>query len=252
MSFPHTLTPPDLNAHETDTLEFKCTVENLEGTGKVDRFELAKDVAGLANAQGGTIIVGAYGGSTVKIYKPCDESTAKRVAREYEEAVRDRCRPSPQVSCGLVAHGEGSLVFVHVLPHPFPVAVQVRGDKTDGYGDPAWVFFSRVASQTQPFSPELLPMLTPDVRRIALLLRSIPQDGHVILSQQAVQGTSTATAGCRMVRVQEETNAFVLRWPTGGPNNLRSFPLDMVRTMYRRADEGAWCIDLGPYHHAGG
>ena len=59
-----------------------------------DRFEAAKDVAALANARGGTLLVGAAtDGELLKNYVPLSSEDADGVQRCYEEAVRDRCRP---------------------------------------------------------------------------------------------------------------------------------------------------------------
>jgi hypothetical protein len=250
MSFPLTRAVPPLDTHETDTLDFKEAVTE-DSKGTVDRFELAKDIAAMANGSGGTILVGACGGSLLTAYKPLTSEKATKLGREYEEAARDLCRPAPTAHVEPLPHGAGVLLAVHVLPHPFPVAVRCTGDgskKNWGWGGPAWVFFARVMSQTKEFSPEVLPMLTPDVRRHSIIIRSIPASETITLTLAVSGSRAGLIAKATVVSVDDETNAFVLTWKDGASVMTRSFPLDMVRTVYRGATSSAWYIDMLPYN----
>ena len=79
--------------------------------------------------------------------KPLDAETVSGVQRAFDEAVRDRCRPVPVFGFAHVPCGSGVVLAVNVYPYlgGQPVAVRVRGDEGDGYGDPAWTFPLRYA-----------------------------------------------------------------------------------------------------------
>jgi hypothetical protein len=135
------------------------------------------------------------------------------------------------------------------MPHPFPVAVRCKGDKEQGWGADAWVFFARVASQSVAFSPELLPMLTPEIRRIVLLLQTIPREPPVCLSRQtAALGSGSWDEPWAWAGVDETTNSFRLTRPKPPPPIDRTFPLDRIRAVYRGADDETWFVDMRPYH----
>lgn len=251
MTFPFSRRLPNVGADETDTLEFKCDVEPKKGSQSSDRFELAKDVSAFANAAGGTILVGACGKSTLQRYNPLERDHAARIAREFEEATRDRCAPPPSLTTEMLQHDGGVILAIHVSPFPVPVAVKVRGDKADGYGDPAWTFWRRVASQNVPFRPEELPMLmTPEIRRIALLLRAIGfNQAHV------VRRTSSETAATirydkgrsevlvsKVVEVDELRNT-VLFEKDDATSGRFTVPLDHVVTVFRNP-VGAWIVNV--------
>ena len=121
--------------------------------------------------------------------------------------------------------------------------MKIRGDKSDGYGADAWVFFSRVASQNKEFRPEVLPMLTPEIRRIAVLLRSIPQDGFINVTMRTVGGREDLLR-CKLTDVNEAQNSVALTFRnSGGAEIARTIPLDHVRTVFRRVD-GVWSADV--------
>ena len=137
MPFPFTHELPAVGSTESDSLDFKTEVKPVVGKVSADRFELAKDVAAFANAAGGTLLIGACGGSVLTAFKPIDEATAAWLAREYEEAVRDRCAPPVSIRVENIPSGDGVVVAVHVPPFPSPVAVCVAGSAADGFGGEA-------------------------------------------------------------------------------------------------------------------
>jgi hypothetical protein len=242
--FPFTHSLPPLGAHETDTLDFKAEVKPKAGQKCADRFELAKDVASFANAFGGTVLVGACGGSVLTAYKAIDTATATWLAREYEEAVRDRCAPPVTIRTESLACDTGVVLGIHVPPFPSPIAVRVHGDAGDGSGDDAWVFFSRLASQNKPFRPEMLPMLTPESRRTAILLQSIPANAVVhAVSRTKNEGGRVDMPNSTLLSVDEMANTVVLRMEKGAE---RRIPLDCIRTVFR-GDSGRWHLEIEHY-----
>ena len=176
---------PQLGERESPTLDFKCKLDRLDD-GKVDSFELAKDVAAMASVYGGTLLVGACEegrSGKLGVYKPLSAADATEAMDAYQLAARDRCRPVPLVSPVAIPLDQGSVVAINVMPVvEGPVAVRVRGDKSDGYGNDTYVFPVRVSTHAIMFTPEQLPMLmNPEVRRMAILLRSIPPSAKVRL-----------------------------------------------------------------------
>jgi hypothetical protein len=143
-----------------------------------DRFEIAKDVAALANAQGGTILIGAAGkGEYLQCHKPLSTDEASRSQRAYEEAVRDRCSPLPLFSVAGVPLDGGFVVAVNVWPFPGQlVGVEIKkGEAKCGKGgtqpEGLYYFPVRVGAHTVGLTPEQLAMfMDPKARRIALCL----------------------------------------------------------------------------------
>ena len=132
---------------------------------------MAKDVAAFANAQGGTILVGAVEDRERKHlarYNPLPEPLAAKIVHGYEQSVRDRCRPTPILEIKILSRDGGAVVAVNVWPFPGqPVGAR--------YEKEAFMFPLRSGAETVYLQPDQLPMLTlPTIRRVAILLDSIP------------------------------------------------------------------------------
>jgi predicted HTH transcriptional regulator len=101
---------PDPGTRESNSLDFK---KNYRKDGSFQHFEFGKDVAAMANAMGGTILVGAQeAASALKIYIPLSTEEADSTIRSIEEAVRDRCSPSPVVATTRIPYQTGHIVAV--------------------------------------------------------------------------------------------------------------------------------------------
>lgn len=235
---------PPIGAPETVSLEFKKSYASAR-TPSFDGFELGKDVAALANAMGGTILVGAQEvASALHMYLPRDDGETKRTIRAIEEATRDRCSPSPVVSMERIPYGSGYVIAVNVSPFPSQaVGVWVRGDKGDGYGDPAWTFPVRVGTQTKFFRPEQLAMLMlPELRRIAIALSDITQGVDVILHPGS---RTTYNSPYSVTFLSSDPLANVLTIKRGTPNGTVAqvaIPMDGVRSVWK--DGNHWHIAL--------
>jgi hypothetical protein len=157
---------PEDASYEGQQYDFKKSVDANDG------IELAKDIAAFANAVGGAILVGAVGeGERLDHYKPLPRGYAEKVLRGYDQAVRDRCSPKPFFEPAMIPRGEGIIVSVNVSPFPGqPVGVRV-----DNKG--SFRFPYRTGTNTIYLAPDQLPMfMLPDVRRVAILLSSIPPE----------------------------------------------------------------------------
>ena len=167
---------PDRGASETLSLDFKGRAAfELDD----ERRELAKDVAALANATGGTVLVGAYEqGGRLGITKPMDTNEVGRLKDAYERAVRDLCAPAPIINAVPIEWAPGYLLAVNVFAFPAgPVGVLCDLDAK------AYSFPLRVGTHTQWLRPEQLSMLmVPGVRRIAIMIDAIPDTERKVVT----------------------------------------------------------------------
>jgi hypothetical protein len=116
---------PPGRANETRTIDFKAEPAD-------DPFEIAKDVAAFANAEGGTILIGAKGkGEYLASYEPMTTTKASEVQRSYNNAVKSRCRPDPFFNVVGLPKDDGVVLAVNVSP--FPGATRrCRGEAGEG------------------------------------------------------------------------------------------------------------------------
>ena len=150
-------------------------------------FELAKDVAMFANANGGVILVGAQedmANARLGKYFPMTEPAARAARDEYEKAIAARCTPKPLYDAVILEQDTGFVVAVNVWPFPGQfVAVRTSADAVDGYKGPAFVFSVRLGTNCQYLTPEQTAMFTvPELRRVLILLNAIPAGAKVIVT----------------------------------------------------------------------
>jgi hypothetical protein len=234
---------PGPGEHEGPSLDFK----RYDASAEQKRFELAKDVAALANTRGGTIVVGALcAGDRLLKYEPIpDPSRTKALARAFEEAVRDRCYPAPLIEVQVFnREGAGEVLAVHVAPSMAPVAVWLKAAVDEGYGERAWVFFIRVGSHSRSVSPEQVTLMFNDnVRRIVILLNSIGPEDDIELGH-LVNGNPQGSPGWYLVKVDELTNTFHVRRRDNSTEATE--PIDGVRAIYKRPN-GRWFVLVQSY-----
>ena len=144
-----------------------------------DSVELAKDVAAFANASGGVILIGAAERKpegVLAAYPAVDAKLAGSTKDAYERAIRDRCRPRPIVDVVIVPVGKKRVVCVTVWPFPGQlVGVHIEKD--------AYRFPVRTTTHTIYLQPEQMGMFfEAGVRRLAIVLESIPPGSYVELS----------------------------------------------------------------------
>lgn len=238
---------------ESRRFDFKKTVSSK------NHVELAKDVAAFANAFGGHILVGAVEDpqtGRLDHYEPLPEAFAHEVVTAFDRAVATRCFPKPLHDSKLLPRGEGFVVVVNVWAFPGGI-VGVRSDTQDAY-----LFPVRVGAQTDHLRPEVLPMfMVPEVRRIAVLLGSIPARNRSCICasfrMRSSQGTEIARTNLDLVELREQENVAVFRvsefqrkdYITNYPTNCRvHIPLDQVESAWSEST-GDWALLLrGRFH----
>ncbi len=232
---------PEPGAAESPALDFKAKGEDKSGEADFAN-KLACQVAAMANALGGELVVGAvHDRSTgrLKHYAPFGtEQEAQARCRAYDEAVRDLCYPPPIFAVEAPRQKDsGWVVVVHVTAYPGQ-AVGVRvGKKAD---DVPFRFPVRVGTQTTYFPPERLPMLmSADVRRMAILLNAIPAGEKCVVRQFLSNGAPHLLDDVFMVAVEELTNSVRFKLPSGA---YRSIPLDHVQTVYFKEHGAVWSV----------
>jgi|SRR5450631_1266609 len=225
---------PEIGTHEDQELDFKARLNTKDK--KTDYLELAKDIAAMANAYGGTIIIGACEDpkGVLSIYKPLTEEDAVFACNEYKTAQRDRLRPAVVVVPKMEPQGEGFLVFVHVEPSMgqaigvhFTPKVDVAPETKEPpeiYGFPL-----RVGDNTTWLQPEQLPMLMiPELRRTMLLLREIGNAPVKVDCLHMKGEADHSNTGIPIGFLDEKGNAVHI----GG----QAIPIDRILTVVRQTD----------------
>jgi hypothetical protein len=221
---------PDTGAVETDVLDFKGSIEP-EKDGTIDYVELAKDVAAFANAEGGTLLVGAFEDRRRGIlgcYKPLTPEFVKQVRDAYSRAVAKFCSPSPLHDSQTIPFETGAVVAVNVSAAIGQVVgVRARVDE-------AWFFPRRVGIETVNLRAEQLPMfMVPEIRRIAILLRGVPENHRLFLSQMTRTNSQGERAYFRSV--DEAANVVIL---ADENNEAWTIPLDRIESVWE--DPKGW------------
>lgn len=177
--------------HETSSFDWKQTYNfDLPTT----TFEVAKDVAALASAMGGTVLVGGVEGGGERrgmVGRLANVELPGRMVTQISDAVRQHTRPLPvfeprvitltpaEQSSVLGRDGEAqnvSVVAVNVQPLPFgPVAVRACDDTGRVIAN-AYRFPIRGGEGTRFLQPEELALhYSAHERKISVLLHRIPK-----------------------------------------------------------------------------
>lgn len=224
-------------ASERRNLDFKRQATD-------DAFEMAKDVAALANAEGGTLLIGAVGKhDALHSYTPLKARDGQKVQRAYEQAVRDRCSPAPFFDVTRISKDGGVVVAVNVWPFPGqPIGVRVKkGEAKCGpkNAEPEGLFWfpMRVGSHTKAILPEQLPMLTDArVRRMAVLLQRATGE-TVVLSASKYRTNAIWMETAKVECVSVLDNSVNLTMGHDGKDEPLALPLDAVDAVWRSGDQ---------------
>jgi hypothetical protein len=224
-------------AYETSGIDFKREV-NPNG-----KTEMAKDVAAFANAMGGVVLVGACEDRGVlKEYVPLMQERAALVRNAYDEAVRDLCIPKPLVDCVQVPLGRGFVVAINVWPFPAqPVGVVDSKGASRSYCFPC-----RTGTHTIYLTPDQLPMLMlPEVRRVAILLSSIPIGERENVTLHAVPrhhlDYDATQEAVLELDLEEVTMRNTVSFKTRGGDKEFTIPADSITHVWRSPSR-EWAI----------
>jgi hypothetical protein len=252
MRYQPVITVADLEAlaHSTEghSLDFKERVDPEQW------WELAKDIAAFANHVGGTILVGASEQANgAAVLFGVTSADASRLAREYENAAKDKCRPRPLVGIEQIPIENGKVV-VAVNVEPFPLAlVGAMFYAPDKNGKPqtcdAWRFAVRVGKHNVPLQPDQIAMfMEPRTRRIVTLLERIPepQRTSVILVYVPGNGGIAHSLPIQLIGVDVMQNALTFTESRGGIQGNHRVPLDDVEAVWE-GKRGEWQIKVGGY-----
>ena len=233
--------PPEERSYESLRYDFKGTVN------PDDRAEMAKDVAAFANAVGGVILVGADAqGERLVRYQPLPQDHADKVLRSYDLAVRDLCSPKPVVEVAPIHHGDGVVIAVNIWPFPGQ-PVGVAADRNSAVAATSFRFPYRTGTNTIFLAPEQLPMfMLPDVRRVAILLSSIPPEERkrvVLLGRARCAGdpTSRQIGSLEELDLEEVTMKNTVTFQKISAFGDVYIPADSIDHVYRDADDG-WVV----------
>ncbi len=231
--------PTPGSAVEKNRLDCKARYDD----GDKRRFEMAKDVAAFANANGGRLLIGSVEqGGLLTRHVGLLRAEALKTRRDIEEAVRDWIRPSPVVDFPepVPIDDDNVVLIVDVQPVPGQ-AVGVRVGRDDGA---SWVFPVRVGTQTVRYSPEQLVLLM-DValRRKVQLLSAAKASGKSLKVESAVSVTSrNASTRVDHVEVEEiDERSNSMRIVSGDASIWIS--LDLISSVWREGDSWAMRIE---------
>ena len=222
--------PPEGSAVERNRLD--CKAKYTDGDKR--RFEMAKDVAAFANANGGTLLIGSVeSGGILTKHVGLTSADAMQTRRDIEEAVRDYVRPTPVIDFPEPVELEPGKVVLLVDVQPFPgQAVGVHSGKAD---EEPWRFPVRVGTQTVWYSPEQLVFLM-DVhhrRKAQLLFQAMGE-------KCSIHGAHGFMHVVDVVDVKPTENVFRIHVSkTSKPIDL---PIDVVKMVWKT--EHQWCIRL--------
>jgi schlafen family protein len=258
--------PAALSSVEGSVLEFKgrrhLGVDDYMRFAR-DYTEHAKDIAAMANALGGAILVGAdeQPGCGV-VYSGIERPGLDVVRLGYDVARCEHVRPRPRVEFGVIpiADGDRWVLAVNVfaaLEQPIAIAVPRDGEGPRSEEVP-WRFPRRVGRDTRWIQPEELPMLiNAHVRKMALLLERIPDEQRRDVEIQSRWDGKTGSwphiesvmlwgpGGPSQDFVDSSANALLVRILATGTTNLR-IPLDDIECVWQvRADR--WRIRVNGF-----
>jgi hypothetical protein len=250
-----------------------------------NNYAMAKDVAAFANANGGTLLIGAEEDrATGKLAKfaSVDPADAKALRDALAEAVKERCCPQPLVDARTIRRGSDELLAFNVWPffgQVVGVKVSAEPEHVGDYAGDAVVYPLRRNAHVYPLrqidrtiylTAEQVPMfMIPEIRRVAALLSAIPINDPINLPGQraarlrwrphrTMPGTLTSHADCRLISIEPMQNAveglvprFLAKTTKGGSPGIDvsfSIPLEDVRSVWK---EGSfWWVLVAGYFEA--
>ena len=237
---------------EGRSLDFKERVDPKQW------WELAKDIAAFANHVGGTILVGAseLANGTAVLFG-VTSADAIELAREYENAAKDKCKPRPLVGIDQIPLENGKVV-VAINVEPFPLAlVGAMFYAPDRNGKPqtcdAWRFAVRVGKHNVPLQPDQIAMfMEPKTRRMVTLLEGIPETmrARVLLVYVPRAQGNAHPLPIEFIGVQTMQNVFAFTEERGGVRRTHRVPLDDVEAVWE-GKPGEWQIRDGGYLDSG-
>lgn len=242
---------------ERADLDFKTTIQL-----PTNPFELAKDVAALANGLGGSIVIGAttQGKFLCTGLPGIPVQDAIALSTDFERAAGDRCRPRAVLDCAVIrlpSDPSKAVLSVNVAASAVaPVGINLR-EKSDA---DAWKFPLRTTSQTVWLSPDQFGAFeNMTARRSGALLASIPlgerQELTVrperipdALDESAVRMPALLGA---LVDVDFRGNVaqFLLGEKEGDGRSDFRVPLDWVSTAWRDSARNRWIVLVDCVYH---
>lgn len=224
------------------------------------QFEKAKDVAAFANGTGGIILLGAIEnlatGHLLR-YEPMSETDALVLRNQFDEAVRDRCRPVPIADARIIQKDAGYVVAVSVWPFPGQVVgVKIRSDPAEGRQHDTWYFPMRSGTHTIELQPEHTAMLmSPKMRAVAVSLSRIPMRVGVSirLCYQATTHVSASGKRDSTIHAYGELHDYSLlenrvALRVENPNRPQMseifLPMDAIQSVWQGKDASEWHMAL--------
>jgi hypothetical protein len=199
-------------------------------------FHDAKDVASFANHLGGTLLIGAEeADGHLKRYVGLDPADAGLVRSKFSNAVKERCEPIPRIDFAEYSDPNGAtkkIVAVNVWPSLLLIGVRLAAHKpSEGFGGDSYVYPVRAGIDADYLTPSQIAMyMTPNVRRIAVMISKIPKDAVVTIWTKRNQSYKA-----RYRELKEDENLAILEHMEG-TQQQHNVPLDCIKTVYEAWD----------------
>lgn len=139
--------PTLLASGETETVEFKEKALHITESGKSRPHTLVREVAGFANAKGGTVLIGVRDDGSISGIKAEIDATSKG-HDGYQQSLYNRIKEdiggaaASAVQIHFQAHEDAELCIVRVPPSTVPVYVKHDGQQ---------LLFARIGNQCNAF-----------------------------------------------------------------------------------------------------
>jgi hypothetical protein len=201
--------------------------------------DLATDVAALANARGGVLLIGAHeyprDSGLLHAYHAMSFVDAQAIATTLKRALQ-LCSPKPIAEAkpiALLPGGPDFVVAINCDPYaapPIGVAHQVGNDKW-------WAFPVRRGRDNHMLRPEeLSTIMEPRLRRITLQLDQLPMAAPTGKRLVTVHSASGTVLQFFIESIDDALSLMLLR-SAQDPHDV-IVPLEAVRMVWREADNG--------------
>lgn len=164
--------------------------------------EIAKDIAAMANADGGRILVGSVEQAGFIVAHPgLTRADAVATRKAFENALKDNIRPSPIVDFPDPIPVDDDRVVLVIEIQPFPG--QAIGVHVGGMAKDPWFFPVRVGTQTVFYAPDQLVLLMDIPHRRKIQMLQAAKGGRVKIQQTIPKWDTSSDVIIREVTVDE-------------------------------------------------
>jgi len=234
------------NEPEGETIDYKSVADASEW------WELAKDIAAFANHLGGVILVGASEQPNgLPNHHGLPPAKVAELVHAYDMAGRDKCRPSPLVTCDPIKWDNGrEILAVNVAAYAGGL-VGARFYELNSMGAPqpadAWQFHMRVGKHNSPLPLEQAIMhMSSQARRTAIFLSAIGEGQKIKLALRRGKGVQIPWDAV-LARYSIAENFAEIKL-TGEMYSTHGIPFEDIEAVWLGGDS-FWHVRISGFFH---